>query len=224
MPDLALRCIASWKKYLPDYEIKRWDESNFDVNVVAYTKGAAQEKKWAFVSDYARFYILYTEGGIYLDVDVELLKGLDDLLNHRVFMGFESSRDVAPGLIVGAEKGMPFMEDMLKFYNAKSFYKEDGTKDLTTVVTSATNMLVTKGLKQDGSLQQVNEVTIYPSEYFSPISAETGDVNVTEKAYSIHHYAGSWVSRTDKLKMKFVQFSRKNKNIQHLLNIYRKLK
>lgn len=104
LPPLAIKCLESWNKYLPDYEIIEWNESNFPVNSIPYTKEAADKGKWAFVSDYARFYILYHNGGIYLDTDVEILKSLNPFLKHHSFSGFESKDRVAPGLILGAKK------------------------------------------------------------------------------------------------------------------------
>ena len=145
MPQLAQKCIASWKKYLPDYEIKRWDESNFDVNQLPYTRDAYANGKYAFVSDYARFKILYEEGGIYLDTDVELVKPLGAIVEDGPFMGEEEKMRCNPGVGIGAEPRMSFVKEMLDFYQNLNFITEEGGLNMQTIVTYTTDLLNTHG-------------------------------------------------------------------------------
>ena len=168
MPPLAIRCIDSWKKYLPDYEIILWNEDNFDININKYVKQAYEVKKYAFVSDFARFYILYNEGGVYMDVDVEILKPIDIFLKEEAFMGFESKVGVAPGLIVGCEKGNKIIKEIMDGYLNREFIYPDGVYNYTTIVEYTTNILLKYGLVLDDSLQNVNGIAIYPKTYFCP--------------------------------------------------------
>lgn len=200
LPPLAIKCLESWNKYLPDYEIIEWNESNFPVNSIPYTKEAAAKGKWAFVSDYARFYILYHHGGIYLDTDVEIVKSLNPLLMHYSFSGFESNDRVAPGLILGAEKGTALIKKMINVYRKLHFINKNGTLNEKTVVSYMTEQLLLEGLVLDGSLQNINDFIVYPIDFFSPKSLETGKLKITSNTYSIHHYAGSWMSNTSRLK------------------------
>lgn len=203
MPELAQKCIASWKKYLPDYEIKEWNEDNFDVNIIPYTAEADQAKKYAFVSDYARFWILYKYGGIYFDTDVEVIRPIDDIVERGNFMGFEtdpklqlkedaSEASVNPGLGMGVAPGLGLIKKMLDFYEGKHFkFIPDGIGQLT-IVHIATEVLNQAGLKQQPGIQLVNDVWIYPTEYFCPINLKTGRIHIEANTRTIHHYAGTW--------------------------------
>ena len=203
LPELAQKCIASWKKYLPDYEIKEWNEDNFDVNIIPYTAEAYQAKKYAFVSDYARFWILYKYGGIYFDTDVEVIRPIDDIVERGNFMGFEtdpklqlkedaSEASVNPGLGMGVAPGLGLIKKMLDFYEGKHFkFIPDGIGQLT-IVHIATEVLNQAGLKQQPGIQLVNDVWIYPTEYFCPINLKTGCIHIEANTRTIHHYAGTW--------------------------------
>lgn len=202
LTELALKCIESWKKYLPDYKIKRWDESNFDINMCDYVKEAYNEKKWAFVSDYARFWILYNEGGLYFDTDVEIIRSLNDIIQEGPFMGCEpplgnSKMKVAPGLGIAAFPKMKIFENFLNYYNNLHFIKEDGDINVTTIVEYTTSILREYGWKSDSQIHKVEGLTIYPSEYFCPMNYETGEINITENTYSIHRYSASWKTRIE---------------------------
>lgn len=192
LPLLALKCLESWKFFLPDYKIVRWDENNFDVNIIPYTQQAYKSKKYAFVSDYARFKILFDEGGIYLDTDVEILKNLDVFLGDEAFSGFEHFERVAPGLILGSIKNNYLFKEILESYNGCNFIKSDNTFNLETVVQRFTELLSNKGLKLNGKFQIISGLSIYPCEYFSPKSYETSEINLTSNSYTIHHFAASW--------------------------------
>lgn len=137
---LIEKCIASWKKYCPDYEIIEWNENNFDIGSNKYLKEAYEAKKWAFASDYIRLYVLYTEGGIYMDTDVEVLKPLDRFLECKAFSGFER-KDAIPTGIMACEKGNEIFKELLSYYTDKSFYNEDGSMNQTTNVVTITNII-----------------------------------------------------------------------------------
>lgn len=203
LPELAQKCIASWKKYLPDYEIKEWNEDNFDVNIIPYTAEAYKAKKYAFVSDYARFWILYQYGGIYFDTDVEVIRPMDDIIEKGNFMGFEtdpkpnlkadaSEASVAPGLGLGVNPGLGLVKKMLDFYEGRHFEFVPGGIGQLTIVHIATEVLRKAGLKQQQGIQQVDDMWIYPAEYFCPINLKTGRIHVRPNTRTIHHYAGTW--------------------------------
>jgi len=205
LPLLAKKCIESWKKYLPDYEIIEWNENNFDVNIIQYTKEAYKARKYAFVSDYARFWILYKYGGIYFDTDVEVIKPMDKVLSCGPYMGFEHEKTgVAPGLGMASGKGNNLIAYLLEAYKNRTFYKSDGSTDLTTIVTITTELLKQHGLKLDNTIQKIEDYTIYPSEYFCPVSIHDGKLRITDKTYTIHHYAQSWESPIHKYLRKIV--------------------
>ena len=195
-PEIVEECMASWKKYCPDFEIRRWDESNFDLNSCEYAKEAYAAKKWAFVADYARVCILYNEGGIYLDTDVEILKPLNDLLNHDAFMGFEHGFGVNSGLIAGAIARIPVFKEHMELYENMTFKKENGTLNLKSCVEYTTEILKNYGLVLENRQQCVAGITIYPKEYFCPQNQYTGKVQITSKAYTLHKYIGTWADET----------------------------
>ncbi len=197
LPKMAVKCINSWKKHCPDYEIIEWNEQNFDVMQNAYCKEAYEAKKWAFVTDYARLAILHEQGGVYFDTDVELLKNIDALLENACFMGIERSllyTEVNTGLGLGAEAGNPLIADMLDDYNGQHFLLPDGTFDITTCTARNTRVLRKHGYCDEDRTQTVAGATIYASEYFSPMEMESGLLKKTKKTYSIHHYGLSWTT------------------------------
>mgnify|MGYP001053189057 CR=1 FL=1 len=198
LPELAVKCIDSWKKYFPDYEIRKWDESSFDINCCAYVREAYEAEKWAFVSDYARFWILYHEGGIYFDTDVETLQSFGDILEEGAFMGCESQNTVAPGLGLGAAPGLTLYREMLEFYEGKRFLTEEGKPDTTTVVTYMTELLRRKGFRGDGSIEFIDGIRIYPKEYFCPLDYDTGKMEITQRTHSIHYYNASWLTEEER--------------------------
>lgn len=209
LPELAEKCIASWKKYCPDYQIIRWDESNFDVDSFAYTREAYDARKWAFVSDVARLCALREYGGIYLDTDMELLKPLDDLLVHSGFAGFESAHAVAVG-IVGCRKENPMVKSLIDLYEEQHFVREDSSYDLTTIVERFTTVCIETGLTIDGSKQVINGFVFYPAEYFYPFQSGKEKLSLTNSSRSIHYYEGSWLSDEEKeyikLRKKMMRF------------------
>lgn len=212
LPKCAKKCIESWKRYCPDYEIKEWNEDNFDIHSCKYVEQAYRNKKWAFVSDYARFWILYNYGGVYFDTDVELIKPIDIIIENGSFMGYEAYCDIEflnpkhehlinPGLGIGAEKGNILYKEILDYYDVQSFTKEDGSVNFSTVVEIVSNLLAKKGHKLDGKLSTIDDIIIYPQEYFCPLNYANGKTNITSRTISIHHYETSWQSGMDKFKM-----------------------
>ena len=197
LPDLAQRCIASWQKYLPDYELREWNEGNFDVHILPYTADAYAAGKYAFVSDYARFWVLYKYGGVYFDTDVELIRPIDDVLARGPFMGFEiENKDrlaVAPGLGLAAEPGMRLYQEILAHYGTMQFAREDGSLDPYTMIPMVTELLVAAGLKGDGTIEHIAGIDIYPPEWFNPFNDLTGRMRKTENTRSIHWFAKSWM-------------------------------
>lgn len=199
LPDEALKCINSWRKFCPDYKIIEWNESNYDINKIPYVKEAYSEKKFAFVTDVARLDIIYNEGGLYLDTDVEILKSFDDLLVHKAFMGMETIGRVNTGLGFGAERHNSFVKSNLDLYNKVIF------GDMMTCVSYTTKLLVDLGLQKINELQIIDELVILPTDYLCPLSLESMKLNITNNTYSIHHYDMSWKDKRDyflKLKIK----------------------
>lgn len=197
-------CIESWKKFLPGYEVVCWDESSWDVRCCGYVSEAYDAKKWAFVSDYARLDILYRYGGLYFDTDVELIKPIEDILEHGPFMGFETDWsgetdcNVNPGLGLAANPGLGLFKSILESYENEHFVNSDGSFNQTTIVARTTRMLSTLGLQQRCGIQEVAGITIYPSEYFNPKDFATGVIKITENTRSIHHFSMSWLTEENK--------------------------
>lgn len=202
LPEFAVKCIDSWRKYMPDYEIKEWNESNFDVNIIPYTKEAYEAKKYAFVSDYARFWILYKYGGVYFDTDVEVIRPLDEIINRGAFMGCEiDGQDphygdiaVAPGLGLAVEAGHEVYKAILEKYAELRFYNEDGSLDTTTVVQHTTRVLKQFGLQNITGIQNIDNIYIYPQCYFNPFDDATGRLNKTADTYTIHWFSKTWLN------------------------------
>ncbi|MBO5629129.1 MAG: glycosyl transferase [Aeriscardovia sp.] len=208
LPALAKKCIESWKKYLPEYEIREWNEDNFDVNMIPYTAEAYKAKKYAFVSDYARFWILYKYGGLYFDTDVELIKPIDEIVSKGPFMGFENNgtttTGVAPGLGLGVNAGLGLYKEILEHYIGEHFLASDGKQNTKTVVLRVTEIMKKYGLRTENIFQNVAGVNIYPFDYFCPIRTTDGKLCITNNTVSIHHYAASWTTPTHRFLRKLV--------------------
>lgn len=195
--ELILKCIESWKKYCPDYEIIEWNEDNLDVNATLYTKQAYENKKWAFVSDYARLYALYTMGGIYFDTDVEVLKPMDEFLNEDSFTGFEV-KDSPITAVMGAHSKNPIIKSLLDYYDTAEFVKEDGTLNMLTNTHIITKDFIEKGVRLNGKKQVVDGMTIYPQIVFCPNNFSRIFNKPSKKSYTIHHFDQSWKSTSRK--------------------------
>lgn len=202
MPQLAKDCIASWHKYMPEWEYKLWNEDNFDVNSIPYTKEAYEARKYAFVTDYVRLYALYTEGGVYMDTDVEALKSYEDLLGLPAFTGYEGSKFMPPVTgTMASEAGGIWVKNQLAEYDDAHFIKPDGTLDLMTNTVRISSSMKRKGFVQDGKYRVFEGMYIFPTEYFCPRQT-TGEVLLTDNTYCDHHFMGTWAD--EKKKMPFI--------------------
>ncbi|WP_293974213.1 glycosyltransferase family 32 protein [uncultured Ruminococcus sp.] len=197
----AKKCIDSWKKYCPDYEIIEWNEDNFDINQNEYTKMCYSEKKFAFLSDYARLMVVYQNGGIYFDVDVEVIRNFDDLLDNKAFFGFETNEYVASGLGFGAEKENPVVKTMIDEYEQLL----DGKHGTIGCPILNTKALEKHGLILNGEMQHLDYATVYPICCFNPYDDPTGRLNKTDDTYSIHWFQKSWMSTKSKIRSKLMK-------------------
>jgi mannosyltransferase OCH1-like enzyme len=204
LPSLVEKCLESWKKYLPDFIILRWDEDSFDINAHSFTKEAYENKSWAFITDYVRLYVLHQFGGVYLDSDVEIIKPIDKFLIHSAFTSFESPFHVPTGLMASINNHL-WIKTLLNYYNNKHFILRDGKLDIkpnTHIITEISTEIF--DLQINNSYQILSsDVHIYPSEYFSPKSYVTGEINLTENTYCIHHFSGSWKPKHQKYEKYF---------------------
>lgn len=197
LPELALHCIESWKKYCPDYEIIRWDETNTDLNENDYIREAYEAKKWAFITDYVRLKALHTYGGVYMDTDVELVAPIDGFLKYGAFSGFENNTQIPTG-IMAASEGHPFFGELLSYYDGRHFVKDDGSFDCTTNVQTITDIALRNGFRPDNTFQEVCGMAFFPRDYFCPKDHSTGIINRTENTVCIHHFDGSWHTDLEK--------------------------
>lgn len=208
MPELLARCIKSWKHYFPDYEIKVWTEDNFDVLSIPYTAEAYHLNMYAFVSDYVRFWTLYHYGGIYFDTDVEIISPLEDIIASGPFMGFEplagSSQNlpygmINPGLGIGFTKGHPYLKLVMEYYQKDHFVGWNGryTGNVGAKAIQFLDFYHKEVL--EGGIVRVNDILIYPPDYFCPLNCYTGEMHLTENTRTIHHYMASWARRMNRL-------------------------
>lgn len=218
LPELAVKCIASWKRLCPDYEIVRWDEGNFDLNCCPYVQEAHETGRYAFVSDYARLYILLSQGGIYMDTDVELIRKPDKFLTHSAFSGFQDERRVQTG-VMAAERKLPLFQYLLDYYNDRHFADETGKQDDVTNVSIITEMLTAKGLTPNGRYQLVDGLALYPRDFFCPKDLETGRITITENTHAIHYFDASWMTPRQRFHTKLAQIlgPKTTKNLKRIL-------
>ena len=221
LPESAKKCIASWRKYLPDYEIWQWSEEplcdndnenvlydkilSFDVNSIPYTQQAYEAKKYAFVSDYARFWVLYHYGGLYFDTDVELIANMDEIVARGAFMGLEidglkkgTKIAINPGLGLGAEAELPIYQEILNGFAGMDYYGADGKRSNYTMIPMVTDLFLGKGLEANGKVQSICDVTIYPQRFFNPYNGVTGELSITSDTHSIHWYSATWMETKSK--------------------------
>ena len=195
MPELAIKCLETWKQQLPDYEIIRWDETNFDVNQYLFSEQAYKHKKYAFVADVCRLHALKLLGGIYLDTDVEMIKNLDDLLYNTAFTGFETEEILTTG-ILASEKNSQWINDFLNYYKDRPFVRKDGSLDIEPNPQILTALMKNRGFLLNNTYQKKEGyLTIYKLDFFCPKSFKTGKIKLTKNTYCIHHFSGSWVSK-----------------------------
>lgn len=202
LPEEAVKCINSWKKILPNYELKLWNQENFDLDLYPYAREAYDNRKFAFVTDVVRLFALYHEGGIYMDTDVEVLKSYDPFLHHVAFSGFETNKTFPTGTMA-AEKGSVWAKELLDQYEGRHFILPDGSFDYTTNTITITKYMLSKGMIANNKLQDFpGLITAYPSEYFCPKDHTTGLIHVTDKTVCIHHFAGSWLPMTPMMRLR----------------------
>lgn len=200
-PELAQKCIESWKKFCPDYEIIEWNEDNFDITSNLYVKQAYEARKFAFVTDYVRLWAMYHHGGIYMDTDVEVLKSLDEYLHHDAFSGFESQTKINTGTLASV-KGFPLFAELLADYDNREFFRADGTMDMTTNVETISNFMIPRGFIPNGEMQTADGLAIYPKYVFCPSYNKLDDKEYTKDTATIHWFAGSWKSEATKKREK----------------------
>lgn len=222
LPELAKQCISSWKKYLPDYEIIEWNESNYDIEKNRYIREAYSKKKYAFVSDFARFDILYNYGGIYFDTDVEVIKDITNLIEKGSFVGLESPGLINTGLGMAGSINEKIFKEVIDSYEKDSFINSDGTMNLKTVVYRVSEIFEIYGLSKKDEFQFIRNINIYPVEYFCPKSPKTMNLLITNNTYTIHHYDASWIDyRTRQLMIEKSNITNKIKN-QHVASVLKK--
>ena len=232
LPNSAKTYMQTWKKHLPDYEIKLWNEKNFDINLYPYAKEAYADGKFAFVADVCRAHVLYYEGGIYFDTDVEVIKALDPLLKHTAFAGFEASTiDIIFNTkvintqmgVIGSEAKSNWIEQVL--YELKSLrYDKYNSVTINSLVDK---IVIKKGFVLEDEFQFFdNYLYLYPSEYFVAKDYQTGVINTSNSTYCIHHYDASWLSSHSKIKIKLKQIlirTFNQKTLTTMIKIKRKL-
>ena len=191
-PRLMQKCVASWRRFAPDFQLIEWNEGNFDVDAAPFTRDAYADGNYAFVSDYARAKALQAMGGVYLDTDMELLRPLDEFLGWKLFAGFEPGDFVACG-IIGSVPGHALWEAYLRHYDGANYWNADGSRFCASNVPMFTSLLEQRGLARDGSYQCLDGIAAYPPAVFYPLDYRTGRLRVTPETAAIHHYAASWL-------------------------------
>lgn len=201
IPKLEKKCIRSWHKHCPDYKIILWNESNFNIEQFMWTKEAYEAKKYAFVADFVRLYVLTQFGGIYLDTDIQIIKSLDSLLQLRGFTGFESEKLINAG-IMGGEANNFFLKTFLNFYCNMHFANEDGSLNTISIPSIITSICLKNGFVINNSYQNIEGFAIFPNDFFYPKDFRTGFINISKNTYSIHHYTASWFTKKQKKQLK----------------------
>lgn len=224
LPQLATECIISWKKHLPEYEIIEWNETNFPIDNFIFAKQALENRKFAFISDVCRLYALQKMGGVYMDTDVEVLKSLDPFLHFNAFSGFEND-DFVPTGIMASEKEGKWVTELLAYYDNRPFVNHDLTLATTSNTFIITQIMKEKGFLMNNTFQEIkNYVAFYPNDYFCPKSYKTGNIDLTDNSYCIHHFAKSWIPMKYKwrnvFKMKLMNVFG-YKNIQKIIDLKR---
>ena len=227
--NLVKKCIESWKKHCPDYQIIEWNEDNYDLaSAPLFVRQAIEAKKWAFASDYIRYYVVYEHGGCYFDTDVEIIKSLDSFLLDSAFFGLEKVEryKIASGLGFGAEKGNNLLRELMELYEGIPFVDENGMEDRTPCSNREYPIFKKHGLRTDGTEQRLDDQThIYPIDYFSPLDYRTCRLKRTKNTVAIHWYMLSWLSK-EKRFLRRVRLNRLLYLVRNLLGEkrYEKLK
>lgn len=221
-PENVKKCIASWKAVLYDYEFIEWNEENFDIDELLYTKQAYEAKKYAFVSDVARIKALYEYGGFYMDTDVEVFKTFDSIREKRCVLGIEEKNFVATSFI-GAEKRHPLVKEFIDLYDELTFYDAEGKIIPGTNVAKLTSMLLDKGFVQQNQYQELDDgICIYPKDFFSPYDYINCYYGITENTYCVHHFFVSWMPWHARVKKIVKKYLVKIIGVQNMNNIREK--
>ena len=196
-PPLAEKCIRSWREKCPDYEIIEWNEDNVNIkDCPLYVRQSYKEGRWAFVTDYVRLKVVYEQGGIYLDTDVEVLKPFDSLLEEKSFFGIEGEEFVATGLGFGSEAGTKILADLMNDYEGISLYQEKGVIDVTACPARNTKIFKKYGFEPQNKLQRLDDgVLVLPTEFLCPMNYITKELNITDATFSVHWYSSSWIDK-----------------------------
>lgn len=197
LPAVEQSCINSWKKLLPDYEFKRWDESSIDLCEFPYMKEAYDNKKYAFVSDVVRMIALVEEGGIYLDTDVKLLSSLNAFLTDDAFCGYENRSNIGTA-IIGAVDHFPIFEEMINYYKSHHFVLEDGSFDQTTNVQILSRLLDARGYVRKNEETLVDGLHIYERHLFYPKKQRDGSFDINSECVAVHFGSGSWLTERER--------------------------
>lgn len=214
MPMMAKECIASWHKFMPNWQFKLWNEDGISINEIPYIKEAYEAQKYAFVSDYVRLWALCNEGGLYLDTDVKVFKSFDDLMAYKAFAGFEGSKHLPIGTcVMASEADGVWVKEQLGYYQDRHFIKEDGSFDLTTNVQFITAKMREQGFVQNGKEQDYKDLHVFPVEYFCPRKT-TGEYFRNENTYCEHLGLGSWAKKTENWKVLIGKFVGQNNMIR----------
>ncbi|MGN1013698.1 MAG: glycosyltransferase family 32 protein [Clostridia bacterium] len=205
LSDLTKKCIETWKKYLPDFEIMEWNEKTFDVNQCAFVKEAYEQKKWAFVADYTRFKVLEKYGGIYLDTDMEITADISKFLEKDLFLGVEDSKMINAAVVWAKEPHNPHIQDIVKIYESKEHFNETGDlydESVPRVLTKYFEQFGFDGQKDEIQTFDDDKVYVYPMEYFYPLSYDYQNNKFTDNSVMIHHFDATWISPMEKFKTK----------------------
>lgn len=219
------KCIESWKRFFPDWQIKEWNESNFDVNCNLYVQQAYAAKKWAFVSDYCRFWVLEKYGGLYFDTDVEVIRPFDSLLENDAFAGFETNRYIAPGLVLYVKSSNNMIiKETREYYDNAAFLDEHGDRIRINVCRIFTGILENHGFVPNGEQQTCDGMTLYPKEYFCPFDDATGLLHKTGNTYTIHWYDKSWMSKSRILRNKISRIAHRVFGVEFINGVLRRFR
>lgn len=210
-PSDIKKCMKTWSKHLADYEIIEWNESNFDMNSHPFLISAYKAKKWAFISDYIRAYVIYHEGGIYLDTDVLVLDNFDQFLNHDAFVGFENAEHPFTA-VFGAKKKHPFIKKMLDYYDNLDTYNFDFENNNTI---SVSDILINDySCKKNNEYQELKEgVVVYPDGVLC---------NPSKDSKAIHIFTGTWLDNKKSLKFKIIKFLKLRLTTKKKAALYKK--
>lgn len=208
-PELAKKCIASWRKSCPDFEIREWNEGNCDYLSIPFMAEAYAAKKYAFVSDVMRLIVLEQYGGVYFDTDVEVLRDISPLLDDEGFIGFENDQFVNSGQVMAAKAHHPVIQAMIEEYKKLHFTNADGTATPVGCPRLNTDVMERFGLIRNGREQVVAGIHVYSADYFNPMDSTTGKLMKTENTYSIHWYSMSWLPKRVQMKAKMGRILRR---------------